>query len=182
MKNPPDPSMLLSRRLTLNSLGKNNSSLISRSFDSDFLDNMLIPVLGTYCGLCGKQGRLTRTECCNRLVCDDRDDTILFIPSRPQCEYMHARYTVCSVHHNDGHDGAIDWRECAQCRVYFAEFESYVGFGTSSFNFAEDQWDEVPTFEPTYCSKCKGMMKLNSEAHSALPDGNMLCERCCGFS
>jgi len=93
---------------------------------------------------------------------------------------MHDRYTVCSVHKTEGHEETSDWRQCHECREHFAEFETYVGMGTSSFNFMEDRWDEAPTFDPTYCSQCKGMMKLNSEGYTTLPDGesSKICERC----
>jgi hypothetical protein len=30
------------------------------------------------CGLCGKRGRLVRTECCGQWICDDEDSYVLF--------------------------------------------------------------------------------------------------------
>lgn len=30
------------------------------------------------CGLCGKRGRLVRTECCGEWICDDEDSYVLF--------------------------------------------------------------------------------------------------------
>jgi len=175
MENPPDPSIPPHYLKFCHVL----CFLVHSKLDSD----ILISVLDTYCGLCGKQGPLTRTECCNRAICDDSGDTFLYVPSRPECAYMHDRYTVCSTHHHERHDDSTDWRECRQCRVYFADMEGLVGMGTSSFNFSEDQWDGAPSFDPTYCSKCERLIKLNSEAYTTLPDGksSKVCQRCHRF-
>jgi hypothetical protein len=88
-------------------------------------------------------------------------------------------YTVCSLHKIQGHETS-DWRECRECREHFADLEMYVGMGTSATNFAEDQWDEAPTFEPTFCKECKRMMNLNVEVHTSFSDEarSKVCTRC----
>ena len=179
MDNPPDPSKspfmpsFWTRFLILYFL----CSII------DFVMRIVIDYgfIGTYCGLCGKQGELTRTKCCNRVICDDTHLYKPFTYSRVSCYRNHDRYTVCSSHATEHPQETCDWRECAKCTVYFAEVESYVGMGTSNCNFAEDNWDP-PTFELTHCSRCHRVIKLNAEGHTRLPTGGFECERCSGMS
>ena len=136
--------------------------------------------LGTYCGLCGKQGPLILTDCCNRPVCDDQHMYKPFSYSRVSCARNHERYTVCHHHIVEHPEETCYWRDCGKCREDFADVESYVGQGTSHCNFADDYWDDPPSFEPGHCSRCGTMMKLNSEGYSILPDerGSKLCQRC----
>jgi hypothetical protein len=139
--------------------------------------------LGTYCGLCGQQGPLIVTKCCNRPVCDDHHKYKVFSYSRASCARNHERYTVCHYHMVEHPEETCHWRDCVKCRESFSEIESYVGLGTSSCNFAEDYWEDPPSFEPEHCSRCEGMIKLNSEGYSRLPDGrgSKLCQRCSGM-
>src|ERR1039458_3867900 len=37
------------------------------------------------CGLCGKKGKLTRTECCGQWICDDEDNYVVFSYARNSC-------------------------------------------------------------------------------------------------
>jgi len=66
---------------------------------------------GRRCGLCGKTGRLTRTECCGKWICDDADEYVMFSYARNSCYRNHDRFTLCGYHHTEGHAG--DWKECA---------------------------------------------------------------------
>src|SRR3712207_858602 len=75
------------------------------------------------CGLCGKTGRLTKSECCDQWICDDESSYRLFSYARNSCSRNHGRYTLCGYHHNEGHAG--DWRDCQECREAF-DTEIYV--------------------------------------------------------
>lgn len=77
------------------------------------------------CGLCGRSGKLRRTECCGNWVCDDHEKYQLFSYVRNSCARKHDRYTVCSMHDNEGHEAA-DWKTCPECREYYAELEMFV--------------------------------------------------------
>ena len=136
--------------------------------------------IGTYCGLCGKDGPLRLTKCCNRPVCDDYHKYKINTFSRVSCSRNHERYTVCGNHHREHHNETCKWQECHKCRQQFSDLESYVGQGTSYCNFAEDQWDNAPAFTPTHCAKCGTLVKLNSEDYTRVPDGrrSILCDPC----
>ena len=66
------------------------------------------------CGLCGKTGKLVRTDCCGNWICDDEGEYVLFSYARNSCHRNHGRYTLCGYHHNEGHAG--DWKDCSECR------------------------------------------------------------------
>ena len=88
------------------------------------------------CGLCGKTGKLTKTECCGQWICDDEDQYVLFSYARNSCYRNHDRFTLCSYHYHEGHKG--DWKECRKCREDF-KTELYVWHGTNEYNFALGQ-------------------------------------------
>lgn len=134
--------------------------------------------IGTYCGLCGKQDSLTNTMCCNRPICDDAHEYRLHSFAKNSCYRNHHRYTLCSIHSTEHPEVGDDWRECEKCRDQYNDTESYVGAGTSRFNFQEDRWDGAPTFEPTYCSQCQRMIKLNCDGHMWNSGGIVQCEAC----
>lgn len=112
------------------------------------------------CGLCGKRGRLTKTECCNEWICDDEDEYILFSYARNSCHRNHSRYTLCSYHYNEEHEG--DWQECEECKEGF-ETEMYVWNGTNEHNFVKLK--EVPKYKPTRCAECKRIIKLAEDGY-----------------
>lgn len=119
-----------------------------------------------------------RTECCNRPICDYRTPGgFLEVPYRGDCYYDHDRYTLCSTHKTEHHDGP-DWRDCQQCLGYSRELEWTAWAGTSNFNFAQDHWENAPTFEPSYCSKCRGLIKLNAQNYVSLPHGEVRHSGC----
>ena len=142
------------------------------------LTKLVVPIAGTYCGLCGKQGRLTRTDCCNRRICDDHGLYRLFTYSRVSCARNHERYTVCSTHWREHPEETSNWRDCAKCREFYGDddLETYVGQSTSNCNFAEDEW-KPPEFEKTYCADCKRLIKMNCDGYSGGPKGKR-CEDC----
>ncbi len=127
------------------------------------------------CGLCGKMGKLTKTECCGQWICDDADQYVLFSYARNSCYRNHDRYTLCSYHHNEGHKG--DWKECQECREDF-ETKMYVWYGTNDYNF--EKLVNPPKYEPTKCAKCSKIIKLGEEGY-CMTGGQYLCEKCGGL-
>ena len=125
------------------------------------------------CGLCGSTTKpLTRTECCQQLICDDEDDYVLFSYARNSCHRNHDRYTLCSYHHHEGHAGR--WQDCEHCRAEF-NTEVYVYYGTNEYNF--EKLPDPPAFEPTHCAQCGKVISLSSDGYS-LAEGKYYCERC----
>ena len=126
------------------------------------------------CGLCGKMGKLTRTECCGKLICDDEDKYVIFSYSRNSCYRNHSRYTLCGYHFNEGHDG--DWKTCTKCREDFeSELEMYVYYGTNEYNF--EKLKNPPDYEPTRCGKCGAVIVLSDGGYSQSRDGYR-CGKC----
>jgi hypothetical protein len=126
------------------------------------------------CGLCGKTGNLTKTECCGQWVCDDEGSYVLFSYARNSCSRNHRRYTLCGFHFNEGHEGG--WLECEECRQGF-ETELYVYYGTNDFNFVK--LANPPAFEPTTCTRCKRIIKLGTDAYS-ISGTSTICSACFG--
>jgi len=127
------------------------------------------------CGLCGKTGNLIKTECCDRWICDDEDQYVLFSYARNSCYRNHDRYTLCGFHYNEGHSG--DWKNCPECRDSF-ETEMYVYFGTNEYNF--EKMEDVPDYELTRCSKCNAVIVLSDGGYSCRGD-EYFCARCTDF-
>ncbi len=126
------------------------------------------------CGLCKKSGKLRRTECCGNWVCDDHEKYQLFSYARNSCARNHDRYTVCSMHHNEGHEAA-DWKTCPECREYYAELEMFVWAATNEYNFTK--LENPPKFEPTLCSKCKRRIVLGEGGYS-MKGSEYFCADC----
>jgi hypothetical protein len=124
------------------------------------------------CGLCGKTGNLTRTECCGNWICDDEDNYVMFSFARNSCHRNHNRYTLCGFHFHEDHDG--DWKTCGECRQSI-EPEMYVWYGTNEYNF--EKLANPPTFSPTYCSRCHRVIKLGTEGFSQ-QGRKYMCEEC----
>ena len=123
------------------------------------------------CGLCGKTGNLTKTECCDQWICDDEDQYRLFSFARNSCSRNHRRYTLCGYHFAEEHPG--DWKECPECRDSL-ETEMYVWYGTNEYNF--EKLENPPEYEPTKC-QCGKVIALGRDGYSHGPDG-YLCEKC----
>lgn len=126
------------------------------------------------CGLCGKHGKLTKTDCCGNWICDDEDQYQLFSYARNSCSRNHRRYTVCAVHFQEEHEGP-DWRTCEECKGYFAKLEDYVWSATNEYNFVK--LENPPAYEPTRCAKCNAIIKLAEEPHS-IKGGSYYCAKC----
>jgi hypothetical protein len=124
------------------------------------------------CGLCGKRTNLTKTDCCGQWICDDADQYVLFSYARNSCYRNHDRYTLCSSHHHEGHDG--DWKTCLACREAF-ETEMYVWYGTNEYNF--EVLENPPTYEPTRCTTCHRIIRLAEDGYSMTGDG-YFCAKC----
>lgn len=124
------------------------------------------------CGLCGKTGKLTKTECCGQWICDDADEYRLFSYARNSCYRNHDRYTLCSFHDHEGHSGP--WQACEACKNEF-ETEMYVYYGTNEYNF--ERLENPPEYEPTTCNGCGATIVLGDGGYSIGADG-YLCDRC----
>lgn len=119
------------------------------------------------CGLCGGKGRLTVTECCNNLICDDEADYDPLSPVLNSCHGNHKRSTLCAYHYNEQHKAA-DWRKCKECWDGFdpAEAEDYA---TNSFNFKEKNENE--------CKECKEIIDVKNDDF-VKRSGNYYCLDC----
>ncbi len=124
------------------------------------------------CGLCGKRGKLTRTECCGNWICDDEDKYVLFSFARNSCHRNHRRYTLCGFHHTERHEGR--WQDCAVCRDEI-ETEMYVHYGTNEYNF--EKLSNPPKYEPTKCAGCGAVIVMSKGGYSCGPKG-YLCMKC----
>jgi hypothetical protein len=124
------------------------------------------------CGLCGNTQNLTKTECCGNWICDDEDTYVLFSYARNSCYRNHDRYTLCSHHHIEGHEGR--WQECARCRESI-ETEMYVWYGTNEYNF--EKLKDPPAYEPTRCAECNRVIVLAEESY-VYGKGGYRCARC----
>ena len=124
------------------------------------------------CGLCGKTGKLTKTECCGQWICDDEHKYKLFSYARNSCYRNHSRFTLCGGHYEEGHEGS--WQDCPECREAF-ETELYVWFGTNEYNF--EKLENPPAFEPTKCAACHRVIHLGAEGYSVKGE-EYLCDEC----
>ena len=124
------------------------------------------------CGLCGKTGNLTRTECCGQWICDDEHQYVPFSYSRTSCFRNHRRYTLCGYHYAEDHEG--NWKDCPTCRDDF-QTELYVYYGTNESNF--EKLKNPPDYEPTRCAKCNRIISLGEDGYTISGD-DYLCERC----
>jgi len=127
------------------------------------------------CGLCSKTSNLTKTPCCDNWICDDEENYVMFSYARNSCHRNHDRYTLCSYHFNEGHEG--DWRECSQCRKSF-DTEDYVDMGTNEYNFVKLQ--NPPKYAPTKCAKCGTVIK-RAEGGYSMKGREFFCMKCSGF-
>ncbi len=124
------------------------------------------------CGLCGKRGKLMKTECCGEWICDDEDEYVIFSYARNSCHRNHRRLTLCGYHHAEEHKG--DWQNCKRCKESF-ETEMYVWYGTNEYNFVK--LENPPAYEPTRCATCHRVIRLSEDAYSTLGE-NYFCEEC----
>lgn len=125
------------------------------------------------CGLCGKRGKLMKTDCCGNWICDDYDNYVLFSFARNSCVRNHDRYTLCAFHAHEGHRGK--WAVCQRCRRDF-DTEDYVWYGTNEYNFVKLQ--NSPKFKPTHCAKCDLIIRRGEDCYTETPKGKYICERC----
>lgn len=124
------------------------------------------------CGLCGRSERLTRTDCCGNLICDDEEAYVPFSYARNSCYRNHSNQTICAYHHHGGHPG--NWKECSVCRREQPP-EMFVWFATNEYNF--EKLENPPPFEPTLCSGCGKRIVLPEGGYS-LSGGTYWCSSC----
>jgi hypothetical protein len=133
-------------------------------------------VLGTYCGLCGKQGPVVQTECCGHFLCEPPEneyDTKL--PILDNCSRNHDKYTLCGLHKE--HSGEnCNWRDCSKCKTKFPKVEMYVGYGTKNYNFDCENWN-APKFEVTHCAECGILIHLNTTMHIVRQNQTVICHK-----
>lgn len=127
------------------------------------------------CGLCGATKNLTKTECCDQWICDDEANYVMFSYARNSCSRNHQRYTLCSYHFNEGHQG--QWQTCEKCRKDF-ETPFYVEMATNDCNFVK--LENPPEFEPVRCHKCKSVINVGTDGFSMGRDG-YTCMNCSDF-
>lgn len=128
------------------------------------------------CGLCGNTKNLTKTPCCDNWICDDSGDYVLFSFANNSCYRNHDRYTICSYHYHEDHEG--NWQDCQECLEDF-ETEIYVAHGTNEFNF--EVLKNPPSYEPTYCTGCKSIIHLGEGGYT-IASGNYYCMKCKPFA
>ncbi len=124
------------------------------------------------CGLCGKTGRLTKTECCDHWICDDEASYVPFSFARNSCYRNHARQTLCAYHFNEEHPGR--WQDCPTCRDAFPT-EMFVWYGTNEYNF--ELLERIPAFQATHCAGCGKRLVLPNGGYS-FAAGEYWCEAC----
>jgi len=124
------------------------------------------------CGLCGKTTGLTRTDCCDRWICDDEHEYVLFSYARNSCSRNHRRFTLCGYHSAEQHDGK--WTECTACRESL-ETEIYVWYGTNEYNFEKLQ--NPPSFVPKFCAGCHRRLHLGTDGY-LISGTEYWCEEC----
>ena len=127
----------------------------------------------TSCGLCGKNKKLIKTDCCNNWICNDEGKYVIFSYARNSCSRNHRRFTLCGYHAVEDHKG--DWQTCKKCFNSF-DTEDYVWYGTNEYNF--EKLPNPPKFKPTYCNSCHSIIKRSEEGYTLLPNGQFLCEIC----
>jgi hypothetical protein len=124
------------------------------------------------CGLCGKTGKVRKTDCCGNWICDDHDKYVPFSYARNSCNRNHDRYTLCGIHHNEGHEGSR--KDCQECRDSY-NTEMYVWYATNDYNF--EKLENPPKFEPTHCAVCGKVIRLGTEGFSMRGD-EYTCSKC----
>lgn len=124
------------------------------------------------CGLCGGTENLIKTPCCDQWICDDSDNYVMFSYARNSCFRNHDRYTLCSSHHHEGHEGS--WQDCEKCRQEY-DTEDYVYYGTNEYNF--EILENPPSFEATRCAQCNTIIKRSEGGYSQGAKG-FLCGNC----
>ncbi|KAG4026802.1 hypothetical protein MFRU_036g00350 [Monilinia fructicola] len=135
------------------------------------------PSADTYCGLCGKTDNLTRTECCDRAICDDEGSYQMFSYSGVCCSRNHRRYTLCGYHHGEGHQEK-DWKKCEKCvGGDLLNLTTAITQGTSSFNFKDDQWKDAPELKPVKCGNCNKIISTATEPYTGW-GGSLRCMNC----
>ena len=117
------------------------------------------------CGICGKSTKLMKLECCNNWICDDYDNYLIFNTNSVSCHRNHDRYTLCSIHFHQAHEGT--WQDCEECKKNMKP-EIYIWHGTNEFNF--EKLKEIPKFEPTKCLKCQRVINLGREPYAVIGD------------
>ena len=138
------------------------------------------------CGLCGaRKGPLMRTECCNKLVCDDEDSYVLMSYSREHCSRNHRRYTLCASHHEEKHKGK--WQNCEKCKHDSRLPDGAVNYDWAvragnnpdhpyKFNFEEDamkfDWEEEVKYP--CCHKCQRGIDTWMDGYSMVPESGPL--------
>lgn len=92
------------------------------------------------CGLCGKKKNLIKTACCDNWICDDAHEYMPFSYAADSCYRNHDRYTLCSFHYHENHQGK--WQNCKKCKDNF-DLPNYVDYATNDANF--EKLENTPT-------------------------------------
>ena len=93
------------------------------------------------CGLCNRtahesylrSGRpLAQTDCCKNWIFNDQNLYVFASYARNSCKRNHERYTICGVHHSQGHKGK--WKDCHACKDDM-DYVHYAEKATNEYNF-----------------------------------------------
>jgi len=126
------------------------------------------------CGLCGNKEKLTRTECCNNLICDDESSYKLFSFGNNSCSKNHRTGTLCYHHYEGDHAGS--WLDCLICKSEYQE-EFYYYLAMSNYNFEKHK--TPPPCAPIHCHKCNKPINIGLEDSFFTNNGHG-CAQCCG--
>ncbi|EGG22262.1 hypothetical protein DFA_04380 [Cavenderia fasciculata] len=126
---------------------------------------------GEKCGLCGKSGKLTRTPCCNNVICDDWDNYVLFSQANNSCSRNHDRNTVCSVHYMQKHGGP--WQTCQVCKRGSPP-AMYAHGATNKYNFSPLKNVKLIPFK---CAMC-GHTSTDKFDFPTVGSGGYYCKKC----
>ncbi len=125
------------------------------------------------CGLCGKRVKLTKTDCCDKWICDDEDTYVMFSYARNSCIRNHRRFTLCGAHETEKHKK--DWKSCTLCLKMFPA-EMYDWYGSNEYNF--EKLETLLPFLPIRCGSCGCMIFMSRDGYCSKSDGTYVCENC----
>ncbi|MBI5004199.1 hypothetical protein HZC00_03840 [Candidatus Kaiserbacteria bacterium] len=97
----------------------------------------------------------------------------MFSYSRDICVRNHRRFTLCSYHYTEKHNG--NWKTCGACLESF-DAETYAWYGTNRYNFEKSP--RVPAFVPQHCDACGRVLSVANGGYTNFPSGRMACEDC----
>ncbi|WIA21187.1 hypothetical protein OEZ85_000436 [Tetradesmus obliquus] len=140
---------------------------------------------GASCPICGKgagQAPLTRTPCCQQLVCDTNARYQIGSFSRDICPGSHQRYTLCGNHGvEDKCDKSKDWRQCKGCVKVSdpSDAPDMLWRGLNAYNRCPLLAKDVPRHSLCEaCASCGRRFLGGVEGYSRGTAGSLHCADC----